>query len=113
MQTCISSSNSLESTEIHKQSRLVNKYTNSGSGLIHIDMTIYIIIPHVNFKQSDWSKGRVQSLTKVAILTVIRSGFYEDRQKLTLWRSECPTQFFSNILSKYFLLPSQACLECL
>ena len=52
-----------------------------------------------------------QSLTKVVVLPVIRSGFYEDRQKYTLCRSECPTQF-SPILSKYFLLPSQACLEC-
>ena len=37
-----------------------------------------------------------QSLTKVAVLPVIRSGFYEDRQIFTLCRSECPTQCFSN-----------------
>ena len=37
-----------------------------------------------------------QSLTKVAVLPVIRSGFYEDRQKFTLCQSECPTQFFFN-----------------
>ena len=37
-----------------------------------------------------------QSLTKVAVLPVIRSGFYEDRQKFTLCQSECLTQFSSN-----------------
>ena len=71
MQTCISSPSSLESTEIYKKSRLVNKYTNSGSGLIHIDMTIYIIIPHVNFKQSDWSKGWMTILNVTQYVSVI------------------------------------------
>ena len=46
--------------------------------------------------------GYDQSLTKVAVLPVIRSGFYEDRQKFTLCQSECPTQFFSNT-KKIFL----------
>ena len=44
---------------------------------------------------SSFVSSRLQSLTKVAVLPVIRSGFYEDRQKFTLCRSECPTQFFS------------------
>ena len=47
-------------------------------------------------------KQQNQSLTKVAVLPVIRSGFYEDRQKFTLCQSECPTQFFSNT-KKIFL----------
>ena len=51
-----------------------------------------------------------QSLTKVAVLLVIRSGIYEDRQKFTLCWTECPTQF-SPILSKYFLLPTSSMLR--
>ena len=35
-------------------------------------------------------------LGQMAVLLVIRSGFYEDRQKFTLCRSLCPTQFFSS-----------------
>ena len=30
-------------------------------------------------------------LTKVAVLPVVRSGFYKDWQKFTLCQSECPT----------------------
>ena len=37
-----------------------------------------------------------KSLTIVAVLLVIRSGFYEDWQKFTFCQSKCLTQFFSN-----------------
>ena len=62
-----------------------------------IFLQVFHKIEHI---YEDFLKMSSQSLTKVAVLPVIRSGFYEDRQKFTLCRSECPTQcptqFFSN-----------------
>ena len=57
------------------------------TGVGRVCLILYIVLQIFAF---------YQSLTKVAVLPVIRSGFYEDQQKFTLCRSECPTQFFSN-----------------
>ena len=54
----------------------------------------------------------IQSLTKVAVLPVIRSGFYEDLSRNLHFAGPNVRHNFSPIISKYFLIPSQACLEC-